>query len=360
MPLRRRPATLRSPTARPSTTRATRDKSRRRAYRTSRAVRPPPRVPAPHSAACSRRPRSSRSRAGCARRRGTRRASRSARACGSASAPPPGSARTRAASRARRGARPSSPPASCGWSRRGSAATWRAARWPSPFSSWRGGLAQHLDVVARLRGGDGEAVLRLVGAVRLRAAPRSADELAAHVVGSLPRLEALRGLGRDAARVRLLLVERARDDGGDHQPQPGVGVADRGGDAQPRVVDALLARRLGELVQRVAAHLAFELDEASFPFEVDAARRAGRRHGALVSDAQADERGVEDVNARAAEPSQQRTVHDDALVLAAFGRNGHARPSFYASAADQRDSIVQTPTAMKPTPATSLSVCGRT
>src|SRR5205814_8112499 len=114
------------------------------------------------------------------------------------------------------------------------------------------GVAQQLDVLARLLDGDGEAVLRLLGAVRLRAPPRPGDELAAHVVRSLSGLEALRGLGRDAARVRLLLVERARYDRGDHLPQPRVGVADRAGDAEARVVDALLVGILGELVQRAA------------------------------------------------------------------------------------------------------------
>src|SRR5207248_5399417 len=134
---------------------------------------------------------------------------------------------------------------------------------------------------------------------------------------------------------------------------------ERAGDAEPCVVDALLVRVLGEVVQRVAAHLAVVRDQAPLPLELDAARRARRRRGALMGDAQADQRGIEDVDARLAEAPRQRTREDDALVLPAFGGDGHVSGvPFYAK--DQRDSMVQTPMATKPMPATSLRVCGRT
>src|SRR5438046_642004 len=80
------------------------------------------------------------------------------------------------------------------------------------------------------------------------------------------------------------------------------------------------------------SHSALELDQPPLPLELDQTRRAGRRRGALMGDAQPDQGGVEDVDARLAEPPQQRAGHHDALVLAAFGGRRHLG-SFYASRA---------------------------
>src|SRR5437763_16946960 len=77
-------------------------------------------------------------------------------------------------------------------------------------------VAEHLDVAAVFFRGDGEAVRRLVGARGGCPPPPAVDQLEAQKLRSLSGLEALRGLGWDAARIRFLLVERARDQSGQH------------------------------------------------------------------------------------------------------------------------------------------------
>src|SRR5205814_10008301 len=112
-------------------------------------------------------------------------------------------------------------------------------------------LAQQLDLFGCFIGGDRESIRRLLRATRDSAAPGAVDQLTAYEIRSFAGLKNFGGRRRNAARVRLLLVERARDDIRNEFLERGGGVADGIRDPQSRVVRALLIGALRELVKRV-------------------------------------------------------------------------------------------------------------
>src|SRR5437763_1527612 len=188
------------------------------------------------------------------------------------------------------------------------------------------GVAEHLDVIAILVGGDGEAVRRLVGTRRRRAPPRAVDQLEAEELRSLAGLKTLRGRSRHAAGVGFLLVERARHQRRDHPAQLVARLPVRLDDAQPGVVDALLRRVLAQTLQHVARHFAAQLDGMSFPLERQRALAARRGQGSLMGDARSVKGDVDDEDPRLADACRVRPDQGRALVPPSlFGWKCHAR-----------------------------------
>src|SRR5207245_3353844 len=93
-------------------------------------------------------------------------------------------------------------------------------------------LTEQLHLLPFLFRRNREAVRRLIGAIRRRAAPRAVDQLAAQEISSLAGLKTLSSSRRHTASVCLLLVERAGDAIGNELSEDRTRLSDRVRDAK--------------------------------------------------------------------------------------------------------------------------------
>ena len=167
-------------------------------------------------------------------------------------------------------------------------------------------VAKYIDLLAIFIRGNGEAVLRLIGPRGRCPAPRPIHQLASQVLRPLGRLKHLGRFCGDPACVRFLLVESAGHDIGDQIAQRRfrlfVGLLD----VQPCVIDAFFRGALRQLHQFVPHHLAIEHHRAAFPVEFQPANLADRWHRALMGDAYAGAREVDEKDLARRDPGRHR------------------------------------------------------